>query len=50
MREYKREKATLEAQLNEVEKRSRFHDEELRTIDTWFDQVSTIDTCSRAQC
>jgi len=44
MREYKREKATLEAQLNEVEKRSRFHDEELRTIDTWFDQVSTIDT------
>ncbi|KAG9202690.1 E3 ubiquitin-protein ligase bre1 [Epicoccum nigrum] len=39
MREYKREKATLEAQLNEVEKRSRFHDEELRTIDTWFDQL-----------
>ncbi|KAF2999357.1 E3 ubiquitin-protein ligase bre1 [Curvularia kusanoi] len=39
MREYKREKATLEAQLNEVEKRSRFHDEELRTIDAWFDQL-----------
>jgi E3 ubiquitin-protein ligase BRE1 len=41
MREYKREKATLEAQLNEVENRSKYHDEELRTIDTWFDQVST---------
>lgn len=42
MREYKREKATLEAQLNDVEKRSKFHDDELRTIDAWFDQVSTI--------
>ena len=41
MREYKREKATLEAQLNEVETRSKYHDEELRTIDAWFDQVST---------
>ena len=40
MREYKREKATLEAQLNEVESRSKHHDEELRTIDAWFDQVS----------
>lgn len=41
MREYKREKATLEAQLNDVEARSRYHDDELRTIDAWFDQVST---------
>ncbi|KAF3049621.1 E3 ubiquitin-protein ligase bre1 [Didymella keratinophila] len=39
MREYKREKATLEAQLNEVEARSRYHDDELRTIDAWFDQL-----------
>ncbi|KAF9695129.1 hypothetical protein EKO04_007200 [Ascochyta lentis] len=39
MREYKREKATLEAQLNEVESRSKYHDDELRTIDTWFDQL-----------
>lgn len=40
MREYKREKATLEAQLNDVEARSKYHDDELRTIDAWFDQVS----------
>ncbi|KAJ4337573.1 E3 ubiquitin-protein ligase bre1 [Didymella glomerata] len=39
MREYKREKATLEAQLNDVEARSRYHDDELRTIDAWFDQL-----------
>ncbi|UPX12644.1 RING-type E3 ubiquitin transferase [Ascochyta rabiei] len=39
MREYKREKATLEAQLNDVESRAKYHDDELRTIDTWFDQL-----------
>jgi E3 ubiquitin-protein ligase BRE1 len=39
MREYKREKATIEAQLNDVETRSRYHDDELRTIDAWFDQL-----------
>jgi len=44
MREYKREKATLEAQLNQVESRSRYHDQELRAIDAWFDQVSTHDS------
>lgn len=43
MREYKREKTTLEAQLNDVESRSRYHDQELRTIDAWFDQVSAHD-------
>jgi E3 ubiquitin-protein ligase BRE1 len=51
MREYKREKATLESQLLEVEKRSKYHDEHLRTVDTWFDQVGRVlrlclyDTC-----
>ncbi|KAF1933382.1 E3 ubiquitin-protein ligase bre1 [Didymella exigua CBS 183.55] len=39
MREYKREKATLEAHLHEVEARSSYHDDELRTIDAWFDQL-----------
>lgn len=39
MREYKREKATVESQLNEMESRSRYHDDHLRTIDIWFDQV-----------
>lgn len=40
MREYKREKATIESQLNEIENRSQYHDDHLRTIDIWFDQVS----------
>lgn len=40
MREYKREKATIESQLGEIEKRSQHHDDHLRTIDIWFDQVS----------
>jgi hypothetical protein len=41
MREYKREKATLETQLHDLEDRSKHHDDHLRTIDAWFDQVST---------
>jgi E3 ubiquitin-protein ligase BRE1 len=40
MREFKREKQTVEAQLNKLEERSRYHDDHLRTIDAWFDQVS----------
>ena len=40
MRELKREKATLEAQLADVEKRSQHHDDHLRTLDVWFDQVT----------
>jgi hypothetical protein len=41
MREYKREKGTVESQLSELEERSKHHDDHLRTIDVWFDQVST---------
>ncbi|EOA89163.1 E3 ubiquitin-protein ligase bre1 [Exserohilum turcicum] len=39
MREFKREKATVESQLSELEGRSRHHDDHLRTIDAWFDQL-----------
>lgn len=39
MREYKREKTTLETQLHELEARSKFHDDHLRIMDTWFDQL-----------
>ncbi|KAF1972208.1 E3 ubiquitin-protein ligase-like protein bre1 [Bimuria novae-zelandiae CBS 107.79] len=39
MREYKREKATIESQLSEIENRSQYHDDHLRTIDIWFDQL-----------
>jgi len=40
MREYKREKAALEAQLGTLEKKSAYHDDHLRMIDAWFSQVS----------
>lgn len=39
LREYKREKATIESQLSEIESRSQYHDDHLRTIDIWFDQL-----------
>ncbi|KAF1851130.1 E3 ubiquitin-protein ligase-like protein bre1 [Cucurbitaria berberidis CBS 394.84] len=39
MREFKREKVTLESQLTELEKRSQHHDDHLRIIDSWFDQL-----------
>jgi hypothetical protein len=42
MREYKREKATLEAQLKDVQKRSADHDDHLRIIDAWWSQVRYI--------
>ena len=41
MKEYKREKANIESQLLEVEKRSKHHDDHLQIIDVWFDQVIT---------
>lgn len=40
MREFKREKTTVESQLSELESRCKYHDDHLRTIDAWFDQVS----------
>lgn len=39
MQEYKREKNTLEAQLKEMRKKTRYHDDHLRVIDSWFQQV-----------
>jgi len=39
MREFKREKATVESQLNELEGGSKYYDDHLRTIDAWFDQL-----------
>jgi E3 ubiquitin-protein ligase BRE1 len=40
MREYKREKTVYETELRNLEKRTQGHDEHLRTIDLWFEQVS----------
>jgi E3 ubiquitin-protein ligase BRE1 len=42
MREYKREKVALEAQVADMEKRSAYHDDHLRTIDVWFSQVGAL--------
>jgi hypothetical protein len=42
MLEYKREKATLETQLRDVQKRSVDHDDHLRVIDAWWTQVCLI--------
>lgn len=42
MQEYKREKTSLEIELNDIRKRSAHHDDHLRTIDTWFAQVITL--------
>ncbi|RFU26431.1 hypothetical protein B7463_g9914, partial [Scytalidium lignicola] len=39
MLEYKREKATLESQLKELQKRSADHDDHLRVIDAWWSQL-----------
>lgn len=47
MREYKREKALLEAQVADMTKHSIFHDDHLRIIDTWFSQVSRLTPCHR---
>ena len=39
MQEYRREKNTLEAQLKDMRKKARYHDDHLRVIDAWFLQV-----------
>ena len=42
MKEFKREKNAVEAELRDIEKKSRYHDDHLRAIDLWFEQVSTL--------
>ena len=39
MQEYKREKTTLEARLSDITKRIAYHDDHLRLVDAWFNQV-----------
>ena len=40
MQEYKREKTTLESQLRDLQRRTLNHDDHLRFVNSWFDQVS----------
>ena len=42
MQEYKRERNTLEAQMNSLAESARYHDDHLRAIDAWFAQVSSF--------
>lgn len=39
MQEYKREKVSLEAKLKDMSKAATRHNEHLRVIDTWYNQV-----------
>jgi hypothetical protein len=39
MKEYKREKALYESQVQDLSKRSQHHDDHLRIVDSWFTQV-----------
>ena len=48
MHEYKREKITLEARLNDLAKRATYHDDHLRSIDAWFDQVQFLQSSDRS--
>lgn len=41
MQEYKREKTSLEAKLKEMSKATAYHNDHLRIIDAWFNQVSS---------
>ncbi len=38
----KKEKAELEAQVAELDERSKFHDDHLRIVDAWLDQVRSV--------
>lgn len=44
MNEYKRENATLEARIEEIQKRSTYHDDHIRIADAWVLQVSNLQT------
>jgi E3 ubiquitin-protein ligase BRE1 len=39
MKEYKRQKKDAEDQYSELQKKTRWHDDHLRTIDAWFAQL-----------
>ena len=39
MQEHKRERTSIEARLNAVEKRAQYHDEHITIVDAWFSEV-----------
>lgn len=44
MQEYKRERNSLEARVNDLIKRATYHDDHLRVVDSWWKQVSCTHT------
>lgn len=42
MLEYKRQKATLESQFRDIQKKSVDHDDHLRVVDAWWSQVCLL--------
>lgn len=42
MQEYKREKASLESRVQELEKNHTDHDDHIRVVDAWLHQVSLL--------
>lgn len=44
MQEYKREKVSLESRVSQMSKAAADHNDRLRIIDSWFRQVSKIET------
>jgi len=46
MKEFKRERNLLEAQVAELTKRAAYHDDHIRIVDAWFSQVrKSITSC-----
>lgn len=42
MQEYKREKSSLETRLKDMSKATAHHNDHLRAIDAWYNQVSRL--------
>jgi len=42
MQEYKREKVSLETKVKELSKATNYHNDHLRVIDAWYNQVRSF--------
>lgn len=42
MQEYKREKVSLETKVKELSKAANYHNDHLRVIDAWYNQVRSF--------
>jgi E3 ubiquitin-protein ligase BRE1 len=44
MQIYRRERDLLQTRVTEIEQRSAYHDDHLRVLELWWDQVSTFES------